>query len=168
MDQFVKESLWSQFGASIETLENTIIQCPEEVWSANRGGWWDFWYLASHTLFWLDYYLSETREGFVPQEPFGLEELDPAGVLPKRVYSKDELLKYLQHCRDKCRRVIRDMTDEKAKVLWTFGKRELTRLDLMMYNMRHVQHHSAQLIMILRQTVDSAPGWVFKAKDELI
>jgi len=30
--------------------------------------------------------------------------------------------------------------------------------------MRHVQHHAAQLNLILRQQIDSAPGWVAKAK----
>ena len=35
--------------------------------------------------------------------------------------------------------------------------------ELLLYNMRHVQHHAAQLHLILRQTIDSAPGWVSKA-----
>jgi len=30
--------------------------------------------------------------------------------------------------------------------------------------MRHVQHHAAQLNLILRQTIDSAPPWVGRAK----
>jgi hypothetical protein len=34
----------------------------------------------------------------------------------------------------------------------------------LLYNLRHVQHHAAQLNLILRQAVDSAPGWVGRAK----
>jgi len=33
--------------------------------------------------------------------------------------------------------------------------------------MRHVQHHAAQLNLILRQTIDSAPTWVSKTKIKL-
>jgi len=33
-----------------------------------------------------------------------------------------------------------------------------------LYNLRHVQHHAAQLNLILRQTIDSAPPWVGRAK----
>jgi hypothetical protein len=33
--------------------------------------------------------------------------------------------------------------------------------------MRHVQHHAAQLNLILRQQIDSAPRWVVKAKSPL-
>jgi len=37
-------------------------------------------------------------------------------------------------------------------------------VELLLYNMRHVQHHAAQLNLMLRQAVDSAPGWVAKTK----
>jgi hypothetical protein len=37
----------------------------------------------------------------------------------------------------------------------------------LLYNMRHVQHHAAQLNLILRQTIDSAPGWVVLTKSSL-
>jgi len=39
----------------------------------------------------------------------------------------------------------------------------LSFAELLLYNMRHVQHHAAQLNLILRQKVDSAPGWVAQA-----
>jgi len=42
----------------------------------------EVWYLAFHTLFWLDLYLSGPAEGFAPPAPFTRVELDPAGILP--------------------------------------------------------------------------------------
>jgi hypothetical protein len=39
--------------------------------------------------------------------------------------------------------------------------------ELLLDNMRHVQHHAAQLNLILRQTIDAAPGWVATAKSKL-
>jgi hypothetical protein len=97
--------IWQQYGAAIDMLENALIACPDEVWG-DRSRRPEFWYVAYHTLFFLDFYLSDSDRGFAPPAPFGLEELDPAGVLPERVYSKDELHTYLEHGRAKCRAVI--------------------------------------------------------------
>lgn len=44
---------------------------------------------------------------------------------------------------------------------------EMTRAELLLYDLRHVQHHAAQLNPILRQAVDAAPGWVARAKGTL-
>jgi len=112
---------------------------------------------------------SESLEAFTPPAPFGLEEMDPAGVIPKRPYTKDELQTYLEHGREKCRKRIADMTDEKAHQHFQVGGRriDVTAAELLLYVMRHVQHHAAQLNLILRQETDSAPGWIFKAKTDL-
>ena len=158
-----KNIIWQQFGAAIDTLENAINACPEKVWG-DKSGYHEFWYMAYHTLFFLDYYMSGTDQGFAPPEPFTLCELDPSGVLPDRVYSKDELLKYLDYGRQKSRKIIESLTEESAHHPCGF-KKDLTVAELYLYNMRHVQHHAAQLNMLLRQQTDSAPKWVTKAID---
>ena len=75
----------------------------------------EFWYIAYHTLFWLDLYLSGSVEGFAPPAPFTLDELDPAGLLPDRRYTRDELLAYLDHDRQKCQTTIETLTDDRAR-----------------------------------------------------
>jgi len=157
-----KSAVWEQFGAALETLEKAIRECPDTVWG-DRSRRPEYWYTAYHALFWLDLYLSEAPEDFAPPEPFGLEELDPAGLLPRRVYDKEELLTYLEHGRTKCRKKIADLTGEKAGRIFEFGTIKLSVAELLLYNMRHVQHHAAQLNVILRQTQDSAPRWVRRA-----
>lgn len=166
MDEFCKSVVWSQFGASIDALGKAIDFCPEEVWgdpSKRPESWYEFWYLVYHTLFWLDLHLSGSAEGFAPPTPFGLEELDPAGLLPERVYSKAELQTYLRHCRHKCQTTIKSLTDETAQRTCTFPWVEMSFGELLLYNLRHVQHHTGQLNLILRQKIDDAPGWVFRA-----
>lgn len=163
MDAALKRILWSQFGAAIDMLENAVNACPDDLWGDQLREP-QFWYLAYHTLFWLDFYLSDSADGFVPPAPFGLEEFDPAGVLPDRVYAKTELLGYLEHGRNKCRTVIETMTDERAGARFRSGSVDMGVLELLLYNMRHVQHHAAQLNLILRQTIDSAPRWVATTK----
>ena len=161
-----KESLWQQFGAAIDMLENAINACPKEIWG-KRLGIHEFWYMVYHTLFFLDYYLSESETGFAPPAPFTLGELDPAGVLPDRIYSQEELLTYLQHGRAKGRARVAALTEESAQRPCGFGGRKLTVIELHLYNMRHVQHHAAQLNLLLRQQINTAPRWVGQAKDTL-
>ena len=165
MDTTWRAIIWSQFGAAIDMLENALRACPDELWS-DRSQRLEFWYVVYHTLFWLDLYLSGSVEGFAPPAPFTLEELDPAGLLPERPYVKHELQAYLEHGRQKCRATIEALTDEKARQRCGFSWGEVSFLELLLYNMRHVQEHAAQLSLILGQTIDSAPGWVTQAKSQ--
>jgi uncharacterized damage-inducible protein DinB len=157
--------LWKQFGASIDMLENAIIACPDDVW--NDGTQPEFWYLTYHTLFFLELYLSEGVKGFRPPAPFGLEELDPAGVMPERVHTKDELHRYLLHCRKKCQVVLSTLTDEKANQYFHGFWKDMTIAELLLDTMRHVQHHTAQLNLLLRQKTASAPEYVTRTKKKL-
>jgi hypothetical protein len=163
MDNKVKPIIWSQFGAAIDMLENAMLACPENVWG-DRTRNPEFWYITFHTLFYLDCYLSYSDKGFTPPAPFTLDELDPAGILPERVYTKEELLGYLEHGRKKCRETIAALSEEKANQRCGFDWLDISVGELLLYNMRHVQHHAAQLNLILRQTIDSAPRWIRKAK----
>ncbi|HEY4025468.1 MAG TPA: DinB family protein [Candidatus Dormibacteraeota bacterium] len=163
--------LWRQFGAAIDMLDNALRDCPDELWAEDAWedrsmpGFSAFWYLAYHTLFWLDYYLSCSEEGFAPPAPFGLEELDPAGLLPARAYARDELRSYLAHGRQKCEATIMSLTDEQLGRPCSVSRGELPFAELLLYTMRHVQEHAAQLNMFLGQRTGSAAGWVGTAKD---
>ena len=163
METIWRETLWEQLGAAIDMLDNAIVACPEEVWG-DRSRRPEFWYLVYHTLFFLDLYLHGSEEGFVPPEPFTLDELDPAGILPERVYTQDEMRAYLRHCREKCWRTIDALTEERARKRHEFEWVEMNGLELLLCSLRHVQHHTAQLNLLLRQTIDSAPRWVGRAK----
>ena len=154
-----------QFVAAVDMLENAVVACPEELWG-DRSRRPEFWYVVYHTLFYLDLYLSGSVEGFAPPTPFTLDEMDASGLMPERVYTKDEMRAYLEHGREKCRATIESLTDEKARARCVFAWGEMSFAELLLDNMRHVQHHAAQLNLILRQTTDSAPRWVATAKSE--
>lgn len=163
MDIAWRAILRRQFGAAIDMLENALLACPEELWG-DRSRRPEFWYVVYHTLFFLDLYSSGSVEGFAPPAPFTLDEMDPAGLLPGRVYTKGELQTYLAHGRGKCLETIEAMTDERARARCVFPWGEMSFAELLLDNMRHVQHHAAQLNLILRQETDSAPGWVAASK----
>lgn len=166
MDQDLKHILWNQLGAAIDSLEKAINACPEKVWG-NKSGFHEFWYMTYHTLFFLDYYLSDTNAGFKPPEPFNLSELDPAGVLPERVYTKEEMLKYLEYGRNKAREKLNKISEEGLLKHCNFERKDFSVAELMIYNTRHVQHHTAQLNLLLRQQIDDAPKWVSQTRHSL-
>lgn len=169
MESRDREILWRQFGAAIDMLGSAMRDCPDELWQA---GLWDdpevgtkfsaFWYVSYHCLFWLDLYLDGAVEGFMPPEPFSLEELDADGLLPPEVYTKERLLGYLAHCRAKCRAAIDTLGGEQGYRLCRFPWGEVPYAELLLDNLRHVQEHGAQLRMFLGQSAGKTARWIAK------
>jgi hypothetical protein len=160
MNQSIKETLWKQFGASVDMFENAIKHCPDELWNTES----KFWYTAYHTLFFLDYYLTTDPDNFTPPAPYTLSEFNPEGEMPERVYSKEELIDYLSHCRNKLQNLVADLTTENAEHRWINEYRNYSIFEILLYNMRHVQHHTAQLNLLLRQDGNTPPDWVSRTK----
>ena len=167
------ELLWCQFGAAIDMLRDALRDCPDELWEKRlwtdqpnqwvAAGFSAFWYLGYHTLFWLDLYLTGAEEGFAPPAPFDLVEMEPGEVLP-RTYTREELLRYLEYCRRRCRETIGDLSASRAYRLCRFAWGELPFAELQLYNLRHVQEHAAQLLMFLGQQVGKPASWASQAQ----
>jgi hypothetical protein len=161
--------LWNQFGAAIDMFGEAVRDCPDELWEKtlweDQPGQWvaagfsAFWYLCYHTLFWLDLYLTGAEEGFAPPAPFDLVEMDVDETLP-RIYTREELLRYLEYCRQKCQETISALSTEQANRLCQFPWGELPFAELQLYNLRHVQEHGAQLLMFLGQQAGKSGDWV--------
>jgi hypothetical protein len=166
MDAALKTSIWQQFGAAIDMFEDAINLCPEHLWTTAL--WKDtederfghFWFIAYHTLFWLDRYLTGDDNEFLLPAPF------IRGKLPETPYTKDQILTYLDHGRRKCQSTIEALTDEKASQICDYGWMQINFLELLLYNMRHVQEHGAQLNLMLGQHDISGMDWVAKARQK--
>jgi hypothetical protein len=160
-----RTSVWRQYGAAIDMLEEAITLCPDPLWTAvlwhdtDDARYGQVWFVAYHTLFWLDLYLTGTGEGFKPPPPF------IRGSLPEQPYSKDQVLTYLGQCRRRCQTTIETMTDEKAQERCVFEWMEPGFLELQLYSMRHVQEHAAQLSLALGQHGVTGFDWIAAAKD---
>ncbi len=83
------------------------------------------------------------------------------------MYSKSELLRYLHYGQDKNRALIKGLTPEKAQRRFINDFKNFILLELVIYNTRHVQHHAGQLNMLLRQRIDSTPGWASLPEQDL-
>jgi DinB superfamily len=159
-----RASTWQQFGAAIDMLSDAINLCPDHLWTVvlwkdpddERYG--QFWFIAYHTLFWLDLYLTGTKEGFAPPPPFIRRGL------PEQPYTKDQIIAYLGACRDKCQATLEGLTDERAGQRCVFEWMEPSFLELQLYSMRHVQEHAAQLSLVLGQHDVTGFDWVSSAR----
>jgi len=167
------QMLWRQFGAAIDMLNDALRDCPDELWEKHlwedqpdqwvAAGFSAFWYLGYHTLFWLDLYLTGAEEGFAPPAPFDLVEMEEGEILP-RTYTRAELLTYLEYCRRKCQETIGALSTEQAYRMCRFSWGELPFGELLLYNLRHVQEHAAQLRMFLGQQAGKSTGWASQAQ----
>lgn len=167
----LREMLWNQFGASIDMLANIIAHAPDEYFQGNKR----FYYIAFHSAIFLDYYLTLPPHDFKPLLAFTptkiadrpKESIDD--LIPDKIYSKTELLNYIKHSREKCKALLESLTDEKMTERFIEGDgpddMNYPVVEILLYNMRHTQHHAAQLNMLLRQDRDVHMEWSFRAGD---
>ena len=159
-----RTSTWKQFGAAIDMLGDAINLCPDHLWTvavykdSDDARYGQFWFVACHALKWLDLYLTGTMEGFAPPSPF------IHGALPEQPYTKDQILAYLDVCREKCQSTLEALTDAKAQQRCVFEWMAPSFLELQMYSMRHVQEHAAQLSLVLGQHDVAGLDWIASAR----
>ncbi len=164
LDHF-KQLTISQYKAALQTIEDIVNQCPDEQWAgkvANNS----FNESVFHVLFFADLYLGDDLDEFKSQEfhlqhssEFGdYEELQPK--IPENTYTKAFVKEYLEHCRRKVDLVVGNQTEDELKAESGIPWQEITRGELHINNIRHLQHHAAQLIMRLRLDTQVDIGWV--------
>ncbi len=167
MNTILKTSIWQQFGAAVDTLDDALRLCPEQLWTTvlwkdeEDARYGQFWFIAYHTLFWLDLFLTGSSEGFKPPAPF------IRGSLPEKPYTKADVTAYLKQCRQKAKATIDALTDETAYRVCKFEWMEPTFVELQLYSMRHIQEHAAQLHLTLGQNGIPGSDWIAKAKDDV-
>lgn len=183
METLWSAALWSQFGASIDMLENALGACPTSLWHERlwsdppdnpQPPFGEFWFIAYHTLYWLDLYLSSVAESpssDTPPVPFPAPALDADDDPPEHPYTQHDLLVYLAYTRQKCQSTIASLANERARAPYEFpweqGQgRPISCLELLLYTMRHVQEHAAQLSLFLgaHGIPDAELDWVPRAQ----
>lgn len=165
MIETFKRLIASQFEASLCTLAHGIERCPAELWNA-RVAKYPFNQVAFHTVFFADYYLGPNAESFQRQlfhlaNPllFGdyeqLQDREPASV-----YERSQIKSYLEFCRNKAAATIAAEDEVSLNAPANFARRNFKRAELHVYNIRHIQHHAAQMILRLRLDSDVDIPWI--------
>ena len=162
----VKTALVNQFHASLFTLGQCVAACPPDLWF-ERVGDDPYWYVAYHALYFADYYLSANDAAFRPRD-FHREDEEllgpppwPSAAPPGRevAYTPEVLGGYVGHCRHKATDSIAAETAASLAGPSGFPRRDVSRLEMHVYNVRHIQHHAAQLSLRLRWATGNGIDW---------
>jgi hypothetical protein len=160
-----KQLITNQFEATLCTLDACVEACPDTAWNGPVVNL-KFCQVAFHTLFFTDYYLGVTEEPF-RQQAFhrqhaavfrDYEELEPREQVLS--YEKPWIKIYAQFCREKAVDVMKSETAESLAAPSRFPNKPFTRAEHHVYNIRHIQHHAAQLSMRLRLDSQIDIRWV--------
>ena len=163
----VKEPVLSQYLAALEMLKLAVSNCPASLWNDPKDKN-QFWHIAYHALFYTHLYVQVSREKFKAwtQHRPHYEQLGPYPKSSegkpqiKEPYTKEEILSYLDFCakdvQDKM--TLLDLEADTSGFSWLpFGK-----LELQIYNIRHLQHHTAELMERLGERENIEIDWVGK------
>jgi hypothetical protein len=154
-----------QYQAELNMLQKAIEQCPDELWlsasglSPNR-----YWHIAYHTLFYVHFYQSPTDADFTPwphHRPnynfLGANPRNPNEVFfAEEPYMQAELLDYLAFCRTAVDNHLAAFNPEAPSGFFWLP---FDRLELQFYNLRHIAHHTGQLVDRLRSHAGTGVGW---------
>ena len=164
MLDLTRSLITSQYEASLRTLGYCIEHCPEMLWNTPVARY-PLNQAAYHTLFFTDYYLSENETHFLEQ-PFhaqntdlfeDYEQLRPTE--PKTLYTPSQLQRYLTYCHQKAIDVVGGESADVLAAPAQFPRKPFSRAELHVYNIRHIQHHAAQIILRLRLDTEVDVPW---------
>ena len=154
----------SQYRASLAMLRAPIERCPEDLWASetheNR-----FWQIAYHALFYTHLYLSPGEESFEPWELYR-PEYESLGPLPYPPYALPEIGDpYTQAEILDYQALVEGMVVKRVGAAPLEGPSgfpwlAFDRLELHLYNVRHIQHHAGQLVDRVRHARGGSFGWV--------
>lgn len=157
MIELLKQTLLGQYEAALAMAKLRIEACPDEYWDTKVGEG-TIRQDAYHLLFWSNYYLSEHENKFVPNEynERGGDEFQP--VISEGL-TKADTLAFVEKIHEN---IIATLGRETEATLQgdsgfpsVFRRKPLTRLELHIYNIRHIQHHMAQMSLTLRKLSDA-------------
>ena len=167
MTNTLKELLTHQYEASLCTLHLAIDRCPIALWDQPVARW-KYCQASFHATFFADVYLQPTDDiEALKRQPFlvehaadfrDYEELEDRE--PVLLYDKEFVLKYLQHVRRKAQQTIAQESADVFTGPSGFHRRKCSRAELHVYNIRHIQHHAAQLSLRLQLDGHAGIPWV--------
>jgi hypothetical protein len=149
MIEYVRATLISQYEAALSMLNQCVAACPAEHWDAKIGNG-PFRWVVYHTLFFTDLYLTTSNEEFELRDlhrRVGDEREDRACLGLEHV----EALEYATVCRAKIPVTLSIETPELLAGPSGFSWYPISRGELHLVNIRHIQHHAGQLSAFLRK-----------------
>jgi DinB family protein len=164
----LRSILKSQYHAALAMLRETIERCPDELWFSKQPVN-SFWQIAYHSLFFAHVYMLPNEAAFRPwghhqsdvQNPDGIPgPPDPNSTLPliPEPYTKEQALAYWNICDEMVDSAVDalDLYSQDSGFSWY----KVPKLEHQIVNIRHIEHHTAQLADRLRASEGIGIKWV--------
>lgn len=152
-DVACRSTLKNQYHAALAMLREAIERCPVDEWS-NDDHKNAFWQVAYHTLFFTHLYLQRDQASFQRWAQHRGDDDGTAGD----PYTQGQVLEYWSFCD----RLVDDSVDalDLDSAESGFSWYPMSKLEHQLVNIRHIQHHGAQLADRLRSAADIGIKWV--------
>ena len=155
-NDLITKVLVSQYKAGLQMLRQVIEKVPAEQWNSTEYNNPN-WQLAYHALWGVKFYLGAAPESYIPWENAieGAESLGgdqewenpEVGTVVEGVHTKDELLLFIDELEEGLPKAIDALPLHNNS---GFEWYPYSRLELHINNIRHLQHHTAQIIERLK------------------
>lgn len=158
--KIISDAIQEQYGAAIKMLENVMKSCPKEIW-ANKNDRPQFWQVVYHTMWFLDWYLAESkeaRENF--KSKFGKELSWELNAPSEKTISREKLFEYLSEIKMKAKRRFEKLTSDEVILKPIYEWHGNSLLSSLLYNMRHVMLHVGALNLRLHSKGVKLDNWV--------
>jgi hypothetical protein len=145
------------FDLALQMLTAMIDGCPEDLWQAKHSQF-VFWQQILHALTGINFWMRLQNEPF--QEPFAERKVYPElDHDPATHLSKAELTEYAQTVQRLTQTFFADH-DDAWLVSPAAGYAQITNLDVIMMQIRHIQYHVGHCNSILREQRRPAVAWI--------
>ena len=160
----ISKTISSQFHAALAMMEQTVSFCPDELWNVPAQDN-PFWRVAFHALFYVDLYMQPSEDEMTLWEHArdGYQFLGPTPWPPHeqpqadQPYSRGEILAYISYLRS-------FVADTVPKIDLSapsgFHWLPFDKLELQIYNIRHLQQHVGDLSTILLTQENIEINWI--------
>jgi hypothetical protein len=161
-----KKSYSRQIGAAFKMLEHVLDNANDTTWTARINNM-PFWQICYHVLWFTDFYFHANQATFQPQS-FDMEGIHNYWIKPdsqmienqKHPISKNNMKAYCNFVRQKANQFIQNINVTYFTSPSPFEWHGFPKIDLVDYNLRHLQHHVGQLDIILRREQNSGNPWI--------
>lgn len=164
----LRAAMKSQYHAALAMLREAVERCSDALW-LDRSYTNAFWQVAYHTLYFTHLYLQADEAAFRPWEGQQSEVQHPDGIAGREIpgsplpllpepYTRQEVLAYWRVCDAMVDDAVDalDLTGETSGFSWY----RMPKLEHQLVNLRHLQHHAAQLADRLRSQQAIGMRWV--------
>lgn len=155
MIDLMKRILTGQFEAALCMLKHCAEACPQAHWEGRIAND-TFRQIIYHTLFYADFLLTPAERAFELHD-LNRRGGDERGPDLSPGLSKEETLAYADICRQKVVATLEAETADSLAGPSGFAQHAFPRLELHLYNLRHIQHHAGALGAYLRRIEGALP-----------